>query len=86
MTQISTSKPALNWQEVVAKKRLQRQEAIAAAVLRATTDTDSSNEGITAVPDAEVLVEKISRGEVSSEGVVKAYIQKCVSSLFVVFL
>ncbi|KAI8260070.1 hypothetical protein K4K58_002148 [Colletotrichum sp. SAR11_239] len=66
MTQVTTSKPALNWQEVVAKKRLQRQEAIAAAVLKVSTDTSGSNEGITAIPDAEALVERISRGETNS--------------------
>lgn len=81
MTQVTTSKPAQTWQEVVAKKRLQRQEAIAAVVLRALTDVNGSNEAITAIPDAEALVEKISRGEVSSEAVIKAYIKKCVLSL-----
>ncbi|KAJ0386392.1 hypothetical protein COL922a_004440 [Colletotrichum nupharicola] len=82
MTQVTTSKPAQTWQEVVAKKRLQRQEAIATAVLRVSTDTSGSNEGITAIPDAEALVERVSRGEVSSEAVVKAYIKNLTEVLF----
>ncbi|KAF4823527.1 Acetamidase [Colletotrichum tropicale] len=80
MTQVTTSQPAQTWQEVVAKKRLQRQEAIAAVVLRASTDVNGSNGAITAIPDAEALVEKISRGEVSSEAVIKAYIKKAVET------
>ncbi|KAL3301879.1 acetamidase [Colletotrichum asianum] len=80
MMQVTTSKPAQTWQEVVAKKQLQRQEAIAAAVLKASTNVNGSSEAITAIPDAEALVEKISRGEVSSEAVIKAYIKKAIET------
>ncbi|KAF5523509.1 Acetamidase [Colletotrichum aenigma] len=80
MTQVTTSKPALNWQEVVAKKRLQRQEAIAAAVPKVSTDVNGSNEYINVIPDAEALVAKISEGDVTSEAVVKAYIRKAVET------
>ncbi|KAH0429879.1 amidase [Colletotrichum camelliae] len=66
MTQVTISKPAQSWQEVVAKKRLQRQEAIAAAVLKTSTEVSSNNEDITAISDAEALVDKISRGETNS--------------------
>lgn len=77
MTVITTTPTAQTWQEVVAKKRLVQAEAIAAFIASECGNrTNDDNGAITSEPDAAALVSKISRGEVTSEAVVKAYIKK----------
>lgn len=81
MTLITTPQPTLTWQDVAAKKRLVQAEAIAAFTASDCNNSDGIDESslgaITNEPDAAALVSKISRGEVTSEAVVKAYIRRC---------
>ncbi|KAF9877017.1 amidase [Colletotrichum karsti] len=85
MTQVTIPKPGQTWQDVAAKKKLIQAEAIAAAVLQTANNSNASSGiigNITAIPDAEALVSKISSGEVTSEVVIKAYIQNFTEVLF----
>ncbi|KAF6787897.1 amidase [Colletotrichum sojae] len=80
MTLITTTQPAQTWQEVVAKKRLAQAEAIAVFIASESGETTDDSGAVTSEPDAAALVFKISRGEVTSGAVVKAYIKKAIAT------
>ncbi|KAK1539010.1 amidase [Colletotrichum costaricense] len=74
MTQITIPDPAQVWQGVVSKKRQLRAEAISASIGGSTNSPKELE--ITAIAEASQLVSEISRGELTSEDIVKAYIRK----------
>lgn len=76
MTQITIHEPAQAWQDVVSKKRQLQAEAISASIGGSTGGPKELE--ITTIAEASQLVSKISRGEVTSEDIVKAYIRKYV--------
>ncbi|WDK12709.1 amidase [Colletotrichum graminicola] len=75
--ELATTKPTQGWQDVVTKKRQVRAEAIAA---QAQEGKDARFADITSIGDAAGLSLMISRGEVSWENVVKAYIQRAIEA------
>ncbi|OHF01816.1 amidase [Colletotrichum orchidophilum] len=80
MTQITLPKPAHVWQDVVAKKRRLRAEAISASADHlAGTSKDTE---ITSIADASELVSKVSRGDVTSEEVIRAYVRSLTEIFF----
>ncbi|KAJ3946847.1 uncharacterized protein N0V96_003223 [Colletotrichum fioriniae] len=80
MTQITIHEPAQAWQDVVSKKRQLQAEAISASIGGSTGGPKELE--ITTIAEASQLVSKISRGEVTSEDIVKAYIRNLTEIVF----
>lgn len=79
-----------DWKAIVAEKRLQQSEAIAAAETQAPLKGSSPEHAvngqngfhsITDISDAATLTGKIARGEVTSEAVTSAYIARYASQV-----
>lgn len=65
------------WQDAAARKQQQQREAIAAAkALLKISEESLEAEKITCIGDTATLASKIARGELSSEAVVGAYIER----------
>ncbi|KAK2010964.1 amidase [Colletotrichum eremochloae] len=77
MTQLTTTKPTQGWQDVAAKKRQIRAEAIAAQAQEGEKDAKVVD---ILIDDAAGLSSMISRGEISCENVAKAYIQRAIKA------
>ncbi|KZL87493.1 hypothetical protein CI238_01401 [Colletotrichum incanum] len=80
MTKLTSTKPAQNWQDVAAKKRQIRMEALASHAEEKASSPKAFD--IASVADAKDLLSMISRGDISSVDVVKVYIQSLTEVLF----
>ncbi|KAK1998851.1 amidase [Colletotrichum falcatum] len=78
MTEPATAKTSEGWQDVAAKKRRIRAEAVAAQAQEGAEDAKVVD--MTSNGDAAGLSSMISRGEVSCENVVEAYIQRAIKA------
>ncbi|KAK2029137.1 amidase [Colletotrichum zoysiae] len=74
----TNTKPTQGWQDVAAKKRQIRAEAIAAETQEGEKDAEATD--ITRIGNAAGLSLMISRGEISCENVIKAYIHRAIKA------